>query len=280
MTILNMARFGRFQIAIGSDQVIGAVPIPAGGSLLQCQGSIHWQTTARLDIEEVIRYGIVGYLIPVPDFNTALTYKALWDRMVPKDDTATDTIDMDEAAGDTAPEDEPGDPDIEKILGLTGSRLPRVFRHRKWVSFATHQMGFEADTTWFYRPSGVVPVNINSRVFAEEPSMLMLAFTAPTLDITTSTLRSTPSQQDWARMADIEDTLDDMRKNALALTEAGATTPYVEAQVMMVDLLEQAVMEEAAAADDLLATAYNVMASLNFKVDMPERGAQGEITAG
>lgn len=280
MTILNMKRFGAFQIDIGMDQVIAAAPVPAGGSSLQISGSVHVQTKLRVDILEKLRYSLKGYLIPIPDFDTQVTYKALWDKMVPKDDSATDSIDQDEAAGDAAPEDEPGDPDLEVIMGLSGTKLTKWFDRKRWISYASHPTGFEQNTTWFYWPAEVVNVNVNRKIFAEEPSMLMLALSSPSLDITTTSLRSTPTRQDWARMDDIDDTLNDMRKAVLDLEEVAGDAPYTTAQIMIVDLLEQAMMEEAAVGNDFRAVEWRVLSSINFKVDMPGPRPQREITAG
>lgn len=264
----------------GEDQVVAGVPVPEGGSVLQVQGFVDVMTNARMKVDEMCGYSLNMYMIPLQDFDTTVTYDILWDKLVPKDDTDTDLLVLDEAAVDIAPEEEPGDPDLETILGIHGTPLQVMFRRNQMFTFPSNPRHVHLDTSHYYWPSERVPINITRRVYASGPSMCLFGFSSPTMDITTTGLRSTPVLKDWGRMQFIQDTLKDMLKNALGLVEAGAETPYVDAQAFLVDLLESNVIEEALAADHLLSMAYNVFTRLNFKVDMPENNGKAELTSG
>jgi len=271
---------GLWVVTGGEDQVIAGVPVPDGGSVLQVQGFVDIMVNARMKLDEMCGYSLNMYMIPLSDFDSVQTYDVLWDTMVPKDDTDDDLLDLDEGAPDTAPEEEPGDPDLETILGIHGTPLTRMFHRNTLFTYANNPRHAHLDTNHYYWPSERVPINIKRRVFANGPSMCLFGFSSPTMDITTTSLRSTPVLKDWGRMQFIQDTLRDMLKNALGLVEAGATTPYVDAQSFLVDLLESNVIEESLAADNLLSVAYNLFTRLNFKVDMPENNGKSELTSG
>jgi len=278
---LNMNRKGLFLVGGGTDRVVAAVPVPAGGSLLQVGGSVSIMPVAAIPIDAMTAYSLNMYVIPVPDFDTPVTLDVLWDNIVPKDDDATDTLDLDEAgSGDTNPEFEVGSPDLETILGIHGTNITRVFGRKRFLSYGSHPMFSHINSTPFFWPAEDVPVRINRKVRVQSPSMVVLGMSAPALDITVTTLQSTPTLAEWGRMSFLKDTLTDMVKNSLGLVEAGAETPYEEAQALIVKLLETNVIEEAGVAAHLLSTAYNVYSKLNFKIDMPEVSVGGELTAG
>ena len=158
MIRLNQRRKGLYEVTGQSDLVIAGVAIVRGGSVMQVQGHIDVMPIQALTIRQVANFSIKAYVIPVPDFDTAITYDVLWDRFVPKDDAATDSIDIDEAAADTDVEDEPGMVDLESILGLHGTKLTRVFSRKTEFSVAGFPRHIHKDTTHFYWPSIRIPI--------------------------------------------------------------------------------------------------------------------------
>ncbi len=279
MIRLNQRRKGLFQVTGATDRVIAGVAVVRGGSVLQISGHIDVMPVQRLAIEEVVNFSLKAYMIPVPDFDTSIGYDVLWDRFVPKDDSATDTIDIDEAAADTDPEDEPGSVDLERILGLHGSRLIRVFDRKTEFSVAGFPRHIHLDTTHFYWPSIRIPVRINRKISASEPSVVVFGMSSPNMGEHTTTLHVTPTIQEWAKMLFLPDTLTDMLKQAIGAVETGAETPYVEAQALIVKLMAPKMIEEATRATDYLATSLEVGVDLNFKVGYPDNEIRGELSA-
>ncbi len=279
MLRLNQRRKGLYEVTGQSDEVVAGVAITRGGSLLQVQGHIDVMPIQRLAIEEVVNFSLSAYVIPVPDFDTSITYDVVWDRFVPKDDEATDPIDIDEAAADANPEDEPGDIDLEAVLGLHGTRLTRIFSRKTEFSVAGFPRHIHLDTTHFYWPSIRIPIRINKRVNCSEPCVVLFGLTSPLMDSHATTKHSTPTLQEWAKMLFMPDTITDMLKQAIGAVETGAETPYVEAQALIVKLMAPLMIEEAARGSDYLATSLDVGVDLNFKVGYPDSEMRKELTA-
>lgn len=280
MVILNQKRHGAYEVATGADRVVAGVAVPRGASVLQVSGHIDVQCQIPIITHEFLNYSIRGYLIPVPDFDTPDTYDDLWDRLVPKDDAATDTIDVDEAAADTQAIDQIGLPDLETILGVRGTKITSVFKRQEEVSYASNAKGFHiVSTVPFYFPGWRVPIKINRKVSAKEPSVLLFALSNPGTGTPVTALHSSPTITEWARMLVLEHTLQEMMLNFLGAVEAGAETPYVEAQALIVKLMEPTAIEEAARAGAFSERALDVNAKLNFKVQYPMKSVKRELTS-
>ena len=110
--------------------------------------------------------------------------------------------------------------------------------------------------------------------------MFLLALSSPDMGTTTTSLRSTPSEKDWAQLVYIEDLVSDMVKNAIGLVEAGAETPYVEAQALIASLLEDTAIEESARAADFLATSWDVLIDATAQVEMNQPSANRQLSGG
>lgn len=279
MVILNQIRKGAFQCALGADRVVAGVAVPRGGSVLQVQGHIDVMTPVRIAIDEIVNYTLRSYFIPVPDFDTPDTYGDIWDRFVPKDESGTDTIDVDELAVDTDVTDVMGEPDLESIMGIRGTKLKKVYKNSQEMSYASHPMFPHLDTTNFYWPAQRHSIKMNRKVSAEEPGVLLYAVSSPSTTATATGLHSTPPIDEWARMSVLDYTLDQMMMNFIGATEAGATVTYAGAQALLVKLMEPPVIEESAVAGHYLGTILNIGASLNFKVKYPMKTVRGEISS-
>ncbi len=279
MVILNQVRKGLYRIATNVDTVVAGVAVPRGASVNQVSGHIDIMTSARIAINDRVNYGLRAFLIPVPDFDTSVTYDVLWDRLVPKDDAATATVDADEAAADTASMDILGEPDLETIMGLHGAKLSKIYKRLVEWSYASKPMHAHLDTTHFYLPGERHKININRKIVAREPSILMFGITNGITTNTAVTLPSTPTITEWARMMTLDHTLQEMMLNFIGAVESGAETPYEEAQALVVKLMEPTTIEQASVAGFYLATTLEANVSLNFKVQYPMKRLNRELTS-
>lgn len=283
MVILNQKRMGLYRVNGSSDRVVAGVAVPRGARVTQVSGFIDVMPVSRMNLTDILPFSLRGFMVPVHDFDTQITYDQIWDNLVPKDDAATDTIEADEAAGDTTAIDTPGLPDLETIMGIHGTKLISVFKRQETFSYAGHPRFMHNDeitpfTDRFYWPAKRFPIKMNRGYSAVEPSLFLLAVSNPVTTATVTTLHSSPTITEWSRMAVLEYTLHQMMINFIGAHESGAESPYVEAQALIVKLMEPAVIEETNRAGHLRALSLDVNVQLNFKVDYPEKRLSGELT--
>ncbi len=193
MVSLNQKRKGMYQIAAATDRVVAGVAVPRGAKVSQVSGHIDIMTTTRLPIDQVANYSLRGFMIPVHDFDTQITYDQLWDNLVPKDDAATDTVDVDEAAGDSQAIDQPGLPDLDTIMSIHGTKLISTYKKMVEMSYASNPQHSHIDvitpfTDHFYWPAQRHGIRLNRGYFAPEPSLFLLAVSNPATTSTTTTL--------------------------------------------------------------------------------------------
>lgn len=284
MVILNQKRKGLYQIAGAVDRVVAGVAVPRGARVTQVAGHIDIMPISRLPIDTVLNYSLRGFMVPVHDFDSQITYDQIWDNLVPKDDAATDTIDVDEAAGDATAIDTPGLPDLDTIMGIHGTKLLSVYKKQLEFSYAANPMHAHNDeitpfTDRFYWPAVRHSIKLNRGYTAVEPSLFLLAVSNPASAATATGLHSSPTITEWARMSVLEYTLHQMMINFIGATEAGATTPYIEAQALIVKLMEPTTIEEASVAGHYIERVLQASVALNFKVDYPEKRLDGELTS-
>lgn len=284
MVILNQKRHGLFQVATATDRVVAGVAVPRGAKVTQVQGHIDVMPTARVAIDAAINYSLRGFMVPVHDFDTQITYDQIWDNLVPKDDPATGTISADEDAGDSQAIDEIGFADLETIMGIHGTKLISTYKREMEMSYASHPMFSHNDqitpfTDSFYWPAERHNIKLNRGYFAVEPSLFLLAVSNPGTGGTATATHSSPTITEWSRMSVLEYTLQQMMINFIGAVESGAETPFEEAQALIVKLMEPTAIEEAARGGGFFAPTLNVNAKLNFKVMYPEKRLGGELTS-
>ncbi len=284
MVILNQKRQNGTQVPAGADLVIAGVAVPRNGAVVQVSGHLDVMPTARLPIDSLTNFSVRMYLIPMPDFDTQDSYDDIWDRFVPKDDAATDTIDVDESAADSDEVDTLGIPDLESIMGIRGTKLTSVYKRGVEWSYASKPMYPTHDqitpfTDEFFWPAERFPININRKVGTPEPALLLLAVSNPVTTNTTSTGHSSPTIQEWGRMTMMDETLKQMKMAYLGETEAGATVIWTEAQALAVKLMEPPVVESGAVAGHYLESTLQASCKLNFKVQYPEMSIRREISS-
>lgn len=277
MVVINAHRFGLYAIDSNSDQVFLGVPIPPGGRVLQVQGKCAVMPSARLKIEEVVAYGVKAFVMPVFDPDTQQTYDLLWDALVEKDQVGSSLLDLDTSATDTTPEEELGEWDLQDVLGINATRMVEVYERERLISYPTHPMNAHLDTSvHYFWPAEAFNIRVMKPVFVEQPAMLLFGFSSPAMDRTTTGLRSTPLEREWAQMTYMDDTISDMVKNAAGLTASGTQEAGVEAQAMLAELVEDSVIEETARANALLAVTWllNIDATIQIEMNQPSPNRQ------
>lgn len=245
--------------------------IPSEGSLNNVWGDCHVVGNDDIAHNKAVLYGVTGYVVHEPDPDNAQSYDALWDVMVPKDtDVASGALDISSGSQDTAPEFEPGEPNIERMMD--GSILDddnMFFKRRKLITFASSPSGFDVGgTPDSYIPTDRFRIRSGKKIPVDLMSVALLGFSSPQMDDVTTTVWVTPaSEAVWMQLKYIDMVLEQAFVHLIGLTEAGAETPWVDAATMLEDFLEPTVMEETSAIFD--SQDYNVFTTLTFDISVP-----------
>lgn len=227
--------------------MFAAIALPRGGVFHGLSGSLRFRQVERLAVQAVM-WGVSAYIVPVPDPDAAATYDALWDTLVPKNVFAgTGVLDLDTVAVDGTPEWEPGEVNWAGVFDMeSGPR--RVMRKRGLIDASVGGTGpIATGGATHYVPQKTLSINVKGGHRVKVPSALMFAFSNPTIDRTTDTVLTSPTEDEWLMLRYLEDTALDAMKFLIGRTEAGATTPYTEASAFLQKTLAPPVFEETAA---------------------------------
>ncbi len=279
--LVHMRRDSLVQVTNGTDEVICGVPIPPGGQLQAVRGQMSVKDTTRELEKDMMFYSVHGYVLPVLDPDAAATFESIWDTLVPKDETeAPAALDFDTGTADDTPIDEPGDPNLNAVLGMDATDNVQIFKREKFLDIASHPVGLHLDTSQYWWPMDHFNVNIKRKVSVEQPAVCLFGISSPVAATTSATAPVAPTTKEWAMMMFLESTLEDMMKSIVGLTEAGATTPYVDASTFLAELLEPSLYEQTARAADFLDAIWDCNSHLNFQVNMPGSRSFSNLTAG
>lgn len=220
--------------AVSADAVIAAIAMPRGGVMHGFNGQLKlWQGELAVDLE--VAYGLAMYAVPILDPDAAATYDAIWDAQVPKNKIqAEGVMDLDTGAADVTPEYEPGEVNWEGVFDM--ERGPRrLYRRRKTITSvsAGPGPGSSAAFATHYVPKDSVNISVKGGFRARVPTAVMLGLSNPTLDRTTGTVLTSPTEDEWFMLRYLEDTAIDAMKFLVGRVEAGAKTPYQEAAVFL-----------------------------------------------
>lgn len=255
-------------VTANADEIVASVPLSTGTVFQQMWLTQEVIAEAKINVEVAVFYGVAGYVFMHPDPDTAITLDILWDRMVPKDQ-AMDTdggFDLDNTATDAEPEFEVGQGNINAVIATEVAGTTEFFRRRKRISAGFGVPGFVAGTPDLYLPVDNWRVHLTPMMRVDRPSMAMVAFSSPALDITEAPSHSTPAEHEWVMLQFLEVFLFDMWKQILGLIETGAESPYAEAAGFIAQLLEQTVQEETAGAYG--APTWTVFTSMTAQIDV------------
>lgn len=262
-------------MAGGTDQVLAALPLPKGGKLISVTGELHMVGEESQDTGKYMAYGIGGELVPIVDPETAINFQSLWDDVIvksndPSQTAATTRLDFDWVTNDATPQIEPGEMDIDALLGLTQGQKEFLPPRLEWVSWAkSRQGGFVAGTPDTFLPSDFKTFQSKRRLTADTPSALLIGISSPSLDEVeeNATWLSPSSAAEWYMFQNMRETLRDMAKAQAGLTEAGAESPYANASQLITDLVARNMQDEAATQYN--AMSWNALLSATWVLDFP-----------
>jgi len=272
---------GQLVAGQGSDVCIGGVLLPSESKLNNVWGEVHVIGIGSISFDRAAMYGCGGYVLPVEDPNAVNSFQTIWDTMVPKDaDFAAGALDLDAESANTAPEFEPGEPNINRLMDLqVNDERNRFFKRRKLLTFANRPVGFDASIT----PDGYIPVdvfNVRSRknIFADYHSAALMAISSPSMDDMTTTVWASPADSvHWMQIKYLDITLEQAFMQLAGLVETGAETPWEDAAAILEDLLEPTVVE--VTASDFAGIGFNIFSSLTFDVTVPGLLGKQQISA-
>lgn len=242
-----MLRIRPFQTAqvlsiVSEDEVFSWMPLPTGSVLHGV--SLDVQLIASV-VESVLiasPYAITGYVVPVPDPDAAADVDAIWDQMITKDATlaggvGADIVDMDHITGDANNEVEWGEPNLEDMLNVSQGPV-KIFSRSRMITFARSKGGFDK-TAEDYRPTDEFVTKVDKKVFVDVPSMAMFAISQPAMSSTSTAKWEPTGEAQWMKLQYMGDTLIDAFKALIGTIEAGAVSPYADAEQLLQDMIEQ-----------------------------------------
>ena len=228
-------------VPIGSDHVVAWAPIPEGGTLLSVTGELHIIGAEASDTDQLAGYGFSGELVPILDPDTQVDINVLWDQMVTKPiqpTTAAGTagVDADWDSSDTAPDTEPGEVDLNDLLGLMDP-TKQIFSPRlEWLSFAKGApIATVAGTPDTYTPRDYKTFNSSRKLMAPGPSYAMLAVSSPSLDNEQVTENIEVGASPWGIMENIHLAMQQLLIQNIGLTEATAESPYDQISTLVAE---------------------------------------------
>lgn len=263
-------------VAPGTDKVLAWAPIPEGGKLLSVTGELHVLGLEEDSIDKFHGYGFSGELIPVVDPDAGVSLDTMWDYQVTKPAdasvaAATTALDFDWDTSDTGPDVEPGQADLNQMLGLVESTKKIIEPVLEIVSFPKQRTGSyheetSGDDQWV--PTDYKTFRSERKLVSRQgPSFAMLAFSSPTMDEeeTSPTLESTVGQ--WGILGNLDNVLNDMWKMNAGLTDVGAIAPYLNASNEIEQLVAPDIVQPADAI--LSPTQWTVLCKATWLLDFP-----------
>lgn len=264
---------GAGTITAGTDQVLGWCPVPQGGKVISVQGEIHIVGPESSSTENFTPWGYSAHLVPVDDAETELNIQTLWDQVVvksldPSASAGTITVDMDTDTADTTPEIEPGEMDINELLGLTIEEKELIAPQMRWMSWAkSRQGGFVAGTPDVFKPTDFTTFRSRRRLMADGPSMALLGVSSPNADEEVTSISTPGTVGEWGILGNMELALEQMLLGQIGLTEVGAESPYADIAGFIAEL----------AAPDMLTPTTNItaltldaLAVCTWLIDLPD----------
>lgn len=258
-----------------ADTVLCAVALPKGGRVLSVHGELHVVGEEAQPVDEWMAYGFMSELIPVIDPTTQITYQQLWDNVVvkaadPTNSANTQMLDYDWETADTAPAIEPGEMDIDDLLGLTQGQKEIIAPRLEWMSWAkSRQGGYAAATPDTFLPSDFKTFRSRRTVVADVPSAAILTFSNPLLDdvIVENDFVPPIDEGEWYMMANMEDTLRQFAKINAGVTESGSESPYSEASTLLANLVAPRMLDESTTTYN--SVTYDVLCVATWVLDFP-----------
>lgn len=256
-------------VATNTDKVICAAPIPAGGTLNSIFMEVHVISAAAVANLRMAMYGVSGYVVPVVDPDSGASFDTAWDTLVPKDEVHLAELDIDTATADPTPEFEPGGIDLNNLFDMVGLTPRQIFRRRKFITPANSLLPLGGELVDTYHPVDYFTTKIKKPTRCAMHSYALVALSSPATTLTTTGAWAVPSEDDWAVLQYMDIFIEQMFMASLGLIEAGAESPYEEAEGFISELLEDLVFEETA--NSFEPQSWTVYCRATFDITVPGR---------
>lgn len=273
--ILVARTVGAQAVGTNVDRVLGAMPIPIGGSLLSVEGEIH-MISANEDqpIVGFNAWGFAGELVPIVAADVADLYNDIWNNVVVKaadltTSAGTNRLDFDWDTSAGAPTVEPGEIDIDDMLGMSQGQKTFIEPRIEWVSWAKNkQGGFVGGTPDDYQPSDYKTFRSRKKLTADVPSAAMLTISNPLLDDVRAdaAFLSPTGEGQWYMMQNMEDTMREVGKFQAGLSEVGAESPGADASALLQELVAPPMLTDSGLFLDI---AWTALVVATWVVDYP-----------
>jgi len=272
-------------LALGTDEVCAACPVPAGGKLLSVQGEVHVIGLEAAPTTQFAAFGFSGELIEITDPDTAVTMDVLWDQHVTKtvDPTETagiSTVDFDWDTVDTSPDVEPGEVDANDMTGLF-ERTKEIFAPQiEWMSFAKGQpVAVAAASPDTYTPRAFKTFRSQKTLMADTPSYALLALSSPALDQHENEAARVTlgNAQRWAILENLRNVMNDFWRINTGMVEAGAESPYAVISSAIGDLVSPLMIDPDTTLLDPMS--YTALCRATWVLDLPGSSIPSTLAA-
>lgn len=269
-------------VSAGADEVIGAMPIPAGGTLKNVWGDVHIHSTTNPDRDDAAGYSVRGALIPEMNDAGGVSLDTFWDEQVPKDvaldvTAASQEIDDTPETADATGFQEPGEPNWNKVFNVVNS-VQMIYNREKLMTIGSQGL-FEpvaSSEVDLWMPNDNFKIRIRQNYKVEMPTYVMFAFNPPAWDATTVTNEATLSAVERNLYQNLSVAMDLALPEVLGLTEGGAESPYAEVATLIGKLVEPIVEEEAGGS--FAAVVYHCYSRFTFEIELPTQGRNKPIS--
>lgn len=278
-------------VSQNEDEVIAFAPIPPGGKVLSVTGELHMIAPENFPIRQFTGYGVSGYVEPVVDPDGNITLDVLWDNMVTKPSAVTTTagiqqVDWDFDTGDTGPDVEVGQMDLNRAMGLASPGKVLMTPHLEMLSWAkSRQGGWHAETgeTDQFNISDYKTFRINQTIAAPEsmPAYAMIGVSIPLFDIeqvSHSILGGSGAAKQWAILGNLRNAMGDFWRMQTGLAEAGAESPYLDVSLAIEDLVAPPITMPTTATI-VSVTPWTYMCKATWVLDYPDSFIPGTLAA-
>lgn len=235
---MKMDRFAHRTVAAATDEALCAWPVPAECTVrgvkakVSCVGAVGQITTS------VNPYAVNGWLLELPDDLLETAVDAIMDAVIPKY-TGTLGFDFDDEGTTTSPEFEPGE--IRNELLGANDMPEHIYQRRKYIEFpdvGSYHVVTE-HTLFHFIPRDRFSISRTGNKRADGNSALAFSFSSPANDALVTETKLFPSfggtgRSEWIWLRMLDQILEYAIVAMLALTQAGAETPYQN----LLDLLE------------------------------------------
>lgn len=263
-------RRGGTSAGAGQDGIIFGVSLPSGSIVHNIQSRMVIERKSLTATAVVHAYAIEGYVFPVVDPEAAVTFKNIWDTLVPKD-TDTQVLDLDTGTADATNFFEPGEADWSQLIQI-GMRPKRIFQRIRILTPGgpPNNGAVQVDTTlkWYAHDSFVV--NIRRPIRVSRPSVVMFAVSSPNMDDTTQTGELSLAESEWGRVKYISEVMNMSMLHLLGVTtaaeEATAESSWEQATDLLQKQLEPDVLEDSGMTWEPVTWAVNHDTKVNMSV--------------